>query len=57
MGARLYRSRAARTTARVDPDREAKSVSAETTFDEDIADFRPLELVGSGGCPKKSRRG
>lgn len=25
-------------------DREAKSISAETTFDQDIADFRPLEL-------------
>ncbi len=25
-------------------DREAKSISAETTFDRDIADFRPLEL-------------
>jgi DNA polymerase IV len=26
------------------PEREAKSISAETTFDHDIADFRPLEL-------------
>ena len=25
-------------------DREAKSISAETTFDRDIAEFRPLEL-------------
>ena len=25
-------------------DREAKSISAETTFDRDVADFRPLEL-------------
>jgi DNA polymerase-4 len=25
-------------------EREAKSISAETTFDRDIADFRPLEL-------------
>src|SRR5262249_37901662 len=28
----------------VDADRETKSISAETTFDQDIADFRPLEL-------------
>ncbi|MBV9346825.1 MAG: DNA polymerase IV [Pseudolabrys sp.] len=27
----------------VDPERETKSVSAETTFDRDIAEFRPLE--------------
>jgi DNA polymerase-4 len=28
----------------VNADREAKSISAETTFDRDIAEFRPLEL-------------
>jgi DNA polymerase-4 len=28
----------------VNADREAKSISAETTFDRDVADFRPLEL-------------
>jgi DNA polymerase-4 len=28
----------------VTADREAKSISAETTFDRDVADFRPLEL-------------
>ncbi len=43
-GARLARLARGATTAAVTADRETKSVSAETTFDQDIADFRPLEL-------------
>ena len=42
-GLRLSRLSRGIDTRRVSPDREAKSVSAETTFDTDIAGFRPLE--------------
>jgi DNA polymerase IV len=37
-------------------DRETKSISAETTFDQDIADFRPLELRLWRLSEKVSRR-
>jgi DNA polymerase IV len=43
-GARLSRLARGLDDRRVTPDRETKSVSAETTFDRDIADFRQLEL-------------
>jgi DNA polymerase IV len=43
-GTRLYRLAHGRDERPVRSDRETKSVSAETTFDDDIADFRPLEL-------------
>src|SRR5262249_5185663 len=43
-GARLWRLAHGMDDRPVDADRETKSVSAETTFDEDLADFRPLEL-------------
>jgi DNA polymerase IV len=43
-GVRLYRLAHGRDERPVRSDRETKSVSAETTFDTDIADFRPLEL-------------
>jgi DNA polymerase-4 len=43
-GARLSRLARGLDDRRVSPDRETKSVSAETTFDQDIADFRQLEL-------------
>jgi DNA polymerase-4 len=43
-GARLYRLSHGLDDRLVRSDRETKSVSAETTFDRDIADFRPLEL-------------
>ena len=36
---------AASITRKVSADRETKSVSAETTFDRDIADFRALERI------------
>jgi len=43
-GARLFRLAHGLDDRPVHAEREAKSISAETTFDRDIADFRPLEL-------------
>jgi DNA polymerase IV len=43
-GARLFRLAHGLDDRPVKAEREAKSISAETTFDDDIADFRPLEL-------------
>src|SRR5262245_40798074 len=43
-GARLARLARGLDDRPVNADRETKSISAETTFDADIADFRPLEL-------------
>ena len=43
-GARLSRLARGLDDRPVKAEREAKSISAETTFDHDIADFRPLEL-------------
>jgi DNA polymerase IV len=43
-GARLARLARGLDERPVRAEREAKSISAETTFDRDIADFRPLEL-------------
>jgi len=42
-GARLWRLARGIDTRRVDPARETKSVSAETTFERDIGGLRPLE--------------
>ncbi len=42
-GLRLSRLARGIDTRRVDPERETKSISAETTFDSDVAEFRPLE--------------
>ncbi len=42
-GARLWRLARGIDARKVDPARETKSISAETTFDTDIAAFRPLE--------------
>jgi DNA polymerase-4 len=42
-GARLWRLARGLDTRTVDPERETKSISAETTFDRDVAEFRPLE--------------
>jgi DNA polymerase-4 len=56
-GARLFRlSHGLDENRRVQPEREAKSISAETTFDRDIADFRPLELRLWQLCEKVSAR-
>jgi DNA polymerase-4 len=43
-GQRLWRLANGRDDRPVNAERETKSVSAETTFEHDIADFRPLEL-------------
>jgi DNA polymerase-4 len=43
-GARLFHLAHGLDERPVRAEREAKSISAETTFDRDIADFRPLEL-------------
>jgi DNA polymerase-4 len=42
-GARLWRLARGIDTRRVDPARETKSISAETTFERDISALRPLE--------------
>jgi DNA polymerase IV len=42
-GARLWRLARGIDTRRVDPERETKSISAETTFERDIGQLRPLE--------------
>lgn len=42
-GSRLWRLARGIDDRRVDPERETKSISAETTFERDIADLRPLE--------------
>ena len=42
-GSRLWRLARGMDTRAVDPERDTKSVSAETTFERDIGDFRPLE--------------
>ncbi len=42
-GQRLWRLARGIDTRKVDPERDTKSVSSETTFNTDISDFRPLE--------------
>ena len=42
-GARLWRLARGIDARMVDPERDTKSVSAETTFEHDIGEFRPLE--------------
>lgn len=44
LGERIARLASGRDSRRVTPKRPAKSISAETTFDHDIADLRTLEL-------------
>ena len=55
-GARLARLARGLDERPVKAEREAKSISAETTFDRDIADFRPLELRLWRLCEKVSAR-
>src|SRR5262249_45172758 len=55
-GARLARLARSLDDRPVKAEREAKSISAETTFDRDIADFRPLELRLCRLCEKVSAR-
>ncbi|HEY6833878.1 MAG TPA: DNA polymerase IV, partial [Pseudolabrys sp.] len=42
-GSRLWRLARGIDTRKVEPDHETKSISAETTFNSDISEFRPLE--------------
>jgi DNA polymerase-4 len=42
-GARLWRLARGIDSRSIDPERETKSISAETTFERDIGEFRPLE--------------
>ena len=44
-GVRLWHLARGLDARRVDPERETKSVSAETTFNHDISEFRPLEQM------------
>ncbi len=55
-GTRLWRLAQGLDVRAVKSDREAKSISAETTFDQDIADFRALELRLWRLCEKVSAR-
>jgi DNA polymerase IV len=55
-GARLARLSCGFDDRPVKPDRETKSVSAETTFDRDIVDLRPLELHLWQLCERVSAR-
>ncbi len=50
-GARLWRLARGIDARAVDPERDTKSISAETTFERDIGEFRPLEQhsMGSDG--------
>jgi DNA polymerase IV len=55
-GARLYRLSRGVDTRCVSPDRETKSVSAETTFNEDIRDAARLSAILWNLCEKVARR-
>lgn len=56
MGQRLARLSRGEDARAVSPEREAKSVSAETTFEDDIADLQTLEPVLRRLAEKVSRR-
>ncbi|TIN68566.1 MAG: DNA polymerase IV [Mesorhizobium sp.] len=56
MGDRLYHLSRGEDVRRVDPDQDAKSVSAETTFDTDIASLDELIAVLRGLSEKVSAR-
>jgi DNA polymerase-4 len=56
MGRRLYRFARGIDERAVDPDSPAKSISAETTFEEDIAGLGPLDAVLWPLCEKVSAR-
>jgi DNA polymerase IV len=56
IGRRLYRFSRGQDDRRVDPDGEIKSISAETTFDEDLADADSLTAELWPLCEKVSRR-
>ena len=56
IGRRLARFARGQDDRSVDPDGPAKSISAETTFNEDIADFGQLDRILWPLCEKVSRR-
>jgi DNA polymerase-4 len=56
MGLRLARLSRADDRRQVEPRGEAKSISAETTFDADIADLRELQAILRSMAEKVSRR-
>ena len=56
MGARLYHLSRGEDFREVDTDDVEKSISAETTFNEDIADYEALEAKLWSLCQKVSRR-
>src|SRR5438270_5107537 len=55
-GRRLWRLSRGIDERRVNPERETKSVSAETTFGENIASCKPLEKILWSLCERVSRR-
>ena len=55
-GRRLWRLSRGIDDRSINPERETKSVSAETTFGEDIASFKPLEKILWSLCERVSRR-
>jgi DNA polymerase IV len=55
-GGRLFRLSRGIDTRKVTPERETKSVSAETTFNEDIRDFDALAPILWNLCEKVARR-
>ena len=55
-GLRLSRLAFGLDDRKVEPERETKSVSSETTFDRDIDDFRPLERILWQQCERVSAR-
>jgi DNA polymerase-4 len=56
MGARLYHLARGEDVRHVSPDDDAKSISAETTFDEDISDHKELARILWQMCERVSRR-
>ena len=56
-GRRLWRLSRGIDDRSVNPERETKSVSAETTFGEDIASYKPLEKHPLVAVASGSRRG
>jgi DNA polymerase IV len=55
-GARLWRLARGIDSRRVDAEQDTKSISSETTFNRDIAEFRPLEQTLWALAEKVSRR-
>ena len=56
LGARLYHLARGEDTRNVSPDDDTKSISAETTFDDDISDYKTLERILWQMSEKVSRR-